>query len=222
MTLEAVVFDMDGVLVDSETYWMKSRQDFAYALGKVWTEDDQRHVMGRSTHEWGYAMKSRLDIAMPVDEIVADIKQRVIAQYQQRLPVLPGAVEAVRMAAARYRVALASGSPKEIIQRVLHLTQLDSYFQVVISGDEIRRGKPAPDIYMESLRRLDVHPQHALGIEDSANGLRALKATGMVSVAVLNPTFPLSDDALTAADHTLNSLVEFSPAFLYKIMPVTP
>jgi mannitol-1-/sugar-/sorbitol-6-/2-deoxyglucose-6-phosphatase len=220
MQIEAVVFDMDGVLVDSEGYWMKARQDFAHALGKTWTDEDHRCLMGTSTYEWGAIMKNRLDIAMPVHDIVNDIKQRVNAQYQQRMPLLAGVVEAVQLASQHYRVALASGSPREIITRVLQITELAPYFEVVVSGDDVQRGKPSPDIYLESLRQLRVSPQNAIGIEDSANGLKSLKAADMTAVAVLNPAFPLSDEALATADAVLNSLTDFSLVFVSSIRRV--
>jgi HAD superfamily hydrolase (TIGR01509 family) len=208
---------MDGVLVDSEVYWQQSREDFARALGKLWTPDDHRACMGRSTLEWAEIMRERLDLDWSLDQIIADIKARVIAHYEERLPVLPGALEAVRTAATIYKVALASGSATAIIQLVMQRTRLDQVFEAVIYGDDIPRGKPAPDIYLEAARRLGVSPAQSVGIEDSANGLRSLKAAGMRAIAVPSPSFPLPEDILKLADRVLPSLEAFSVGLVQSL-----
>jgi HAD superfamily hydrolase (TIGR01509 family) len=210
LPVEAVIFDMDGVLVDSEVYWQESREDFARAVGKIWKPEDQRQAMGRSTVGWAQLMQERLAVDMPIDNIIADIKARVIARYEQRLPVLPGALEAVKKAASAYEVALASGSETSIIQLVMERTGLGEIFDVVVYGDTIPRGKPAPDIYLETARRLGVPPEQAVGIEDSANGIRALKAAGMYAIAVPSPAFLLPDEILALANATLPSLEAFT------------
>ncbi len=215
MPLEAIIFDMDGVLVDSEVYWWQSRVDFAHALNKVWTPDDQRHAMGRNTVEWGHVMQEILQLDdWTVDEITADVKRRVIERLRTHLPILPNAIEAVQIAASHTRVALASGSPTEVIQTVMSLTGLDQVFETLVFGDTIANGKPAPDIYLEATRRLGVDPRACLGIEDSGNGLKSLKAAGMIALAVPSPEFPLPPEILALADLKMNSLTEFTPAFL--------
>lgn len=210
MTIQAVIFDMDGVLVDSEVYWRESREEFAAALGKAWTADDHRAAMGRSTMEWARVMQERLRLDMSPEQIAADIKARLIAHYEKRLPLLPGALEAVHTAKSAYRVALASGSPTEIIQEVMKLTGLDDVFEIVVYGDDMPNGKPAPDIYLEAARRLGVPPAQCVGIEDSGNGIRAVKAAGMIAIAVPSPGFPLPDEILRLADLVLPSLEAFS------------
>jgi mannitol-1-/sugar-/sorbitol-6-/2-deoxyglucose-6-phosphatase len=210
LTIQAVIFDMDGVLVDSEVYWRKSREEFARALGKVWTDEDQRLAMGRNTIEWAHVMQTRLNLDMSLEQIMADVKARVIAHYEQRLPVLPGALEAVRTAASAYRIALASGSPTEIIQEVMRLTGLDQVFEAIVYGDDMPNGKPAPDIYLETARRLNIPPAQCVGIEDSANGIRSVKAAGMIAIAVPSPEFPLPDEVLRLADQVMPSLETFS------------
>lgn len=217
MAIEAVIFDMDGVLVDSEVYWAASREEFAREIGKTWAHDDHWAVMGRSTVGWAQIMQERLGVDMTIDQIIADMKRRMIAHYEERLPVRPGAVEAVRLAAGQYRVALASGSPTEIIRRVMELTGLDQVFEVMIFGDTIPNGKPAPDIYLEALRQLGVAPEAAVGVEDSANGIRALKAAGMYAIAAPSPMFPLAADILRLADTKIDSLEDFSLALVQAI-----
>lgn len=210
MPIEAVIFDMDGVLVDSERYWLEARVEFAAERGLTWTMDDQRLAMGRATVEWAKVMQERLHLDMTVEATMDDVIARVNRKYAERFPGLPGALEAVHAAAAVYPVALASGSPTKVIQNVMALTALDKVFQTIVYGDDLERGKPAPDIYFETARRLGVDPTHCLGIEDSANGVRALHAAGMISIAVPSPGFTLPDDVVALADRVLPSLESFS------------
>jgi mannitol-1-/sugar-/sorbitol-6-/2-deoxyglucose-6-phosphatase len=210
MPIEAVIFDMDGVLVDSEVYWIQARQTFAKTHGKSWTMDDHRVAMGRNTLEWAKVVQERLELHLDLDVIIAEIKQHLITHYEQRLPLLPGAIEAVKTAASAYPVALASGSPKDIIDYVMNLTGLDQVFQHVVYADDMTHGKPAPDVYLHTAKLLNVPPDVCVGIEDSPNGIRSLRAAGMSIIAVPSPGFPLADDVSALADVKLDSLEEFS------------
>jgi HAD superfamily hydrolase (TIGR01509 family) len=210
MPIEAVIFDMDGVLVDSEVYWKRAREGFARDVGKVWTMDDQKATMGRNTIEWAHVMKERLSLDMPLQQVMDEIIRRVLAQCAERLPVRPGAIESVHKAASRYRVALASGSPTQVIEYVMTHTELNKVFETIVFGDTIANGKPAPDIYLEALRRLGVAPENSVGIEDSGNGIRSLHNAGMHIIAAPSPEFPLSDDLLKLAEVVIGSLEEFS------------
>ncbi len=217
MAFQAVIWDMDGVLVDSEVYWLKARQDFANAMGKTWTDADQRQAMGRSTIEWAHVMKDILQPEMTVDAIMADVIRRVMAQYDEYLPTRPGAIEAVQLSAQHFKVALASGSPTPVIQHVLKLTGLDQVLPIVVYGDDMKNGKPAPDIYIEAMRQLGVTPEVSLGVEDSGNGIRALKAAHMVAIAAPSPAFPLSDELLQLADAHITTLEDFTLALIQGI-----
>jgi HAD superfamily hydrolase (TIGR01509 family) len=210
MAVKAVIFDMDGVLIASEGIWFETRVDFARAHGKDWKMDDQRACMGVNTIEWGHIMKQRLGLEMPVEDIMAEVKSRLIARLIEKLPVLPGAIEAVQAAAAAYPIALASGSPTEVILKVTQLMGIDKLFRTMVFGDDMARGKPAPDIYLETARRLAINPTDCAGVEDSGNGVRSLKAAGMKIIAVPSPGFPLSQELLALADRVLPSLTEFS------------
>lgn len=213
MPIEAVIYDMDGVLVDSEVYWLKARVDFAQALGKTWTDNDQRAAMGRSTVEWAAVMQERLALDMTLDEIMTEIISRVRAQYDERMPDRPGALDSVHKLAesGRFRMGLASGSPTGVIQHVLALTGLEKFFEVMVYGDDMKHGKPAPDIYIEAMKKLGVtDPARAVGIEDSGNGIRSLKAAGMKVVAAPSPAFPLGDDLLALADRHITTLEDFT------------
>jgi len=217
MSIAAVIFDMDGVLVDTEKSWQRARVDFATGLGKPWTLDDQRRLMGSSTREWVHYMQERLGLDMPDAQVEDEIKNRLLSYYEQKLPLPPGAVEAVQLAAGHYRVGLASGSAHWAIDAIMRLTGLRPLFGALVSGDEVARGKPAPDVFLETARRLGTSPEQIVGIEDSANGIRALKAAGMKAIAVPTPEIPLSLEVLAMADITLSSLAQFDLKLLQKL-----
>jgi len=217
MAIKAVIFDMDGVLVDSEVYWAKSRGEFAHDRNKEWTDNMQRQAMGQSTIGWAKVMKEALSLDESLDEIIVEMKERVIANYELKMPTRPGAIESVKHMKEYYRVGLASGSPTEIIKAVLRITELDQIFEVIIYGDDIPRGKPAPDIYLEAVKQLGVNPDVTVGIEDSANGIRSLKAAGMYAVAAPSPDFPLPDEILALVDAHLTTLEDFTRDLIRKI-----
>ncbi len=217
MPIKAVIFDMDGVLVDSEVYWDKSRVEFAQDRGKVWTDEFQRLAMGQSTVGWAKVMKDKLELDETIDDIITEMKKRVIAHYEERMPTRPGAIESVKHMKEHYRVGLASGSPTEIIKAVLRITGLDQIFEVMIYGDDVPKGKPAPDIYVEAMKQLGVTPDVTIGIEDSANGVRALKNAGMYAVAAPSPDYPLSDEILEMVDAHITTLEDFNVDLIHKI-----
>ena len=206
----AVIFDMDGVLIDSEPVWNRVRQKLAAEHGRIWDDDLQRACMGRSTVEWAEVMRTGIPLRMTVPEVIEVVVARMVEEYERQLPLLPGAVEAVRRMAAAFPVALASGSMTTLIHHVLRASGLEQVIPVVVLGDTIPRGKPAPDIYLEAARRLGAAPEHCAGIEDSANGLRALRAAGMKAVAVPSPEYPLAEDVLALAHLRLRTLDELT------------
>lgn len=210
MPIEAVVFDMEGVLMDSEPYWKVAREGFASALHKPWSMDDQRACMGRNTVEWAQVMKDRLGLDWELDDIISDTIRRVLEQYDQRLPLREGAVGAVQRMASHYKVALASGSPTAVIDYAMKHSGLDIYLEIRVYGDTILNGKPAPDIYLEALRLLDVQPENAAGIEDSSNGIRSLHNAGMKVIAAPSEGFDLPSDVLALANHVVAHMDEIT------------
>jgi len=206
MSFDAIIFDMDGVLVDSEVYWLKSRQEFAQARGKTWTDADQRQAMGRNTIEWAAVMRERLHLDEPLESIMSEMIDRVKAHYDERLPLRPGALQAVHTASSRARVALASGSPTAIIQHVMRLTGLDGVFEAMFYGDDYPNGKPAPDVYLATCGGLGVEPRRCAGIEDSGNGIRSVVAAGMLCVAAPSPAFPLADDLVALCARKVDTM----------------
>lgn len=210
MPIRAVIFDVDGLLVDSEASWHKAAVDFIGTHGRSWTENDHRRNMGATPQEWARYMREHFDLAATDETIQASVMALVMQRYEEHLPVFPGALEAVRTAAAAYHVAVASGSPCELIRRVASLTGLGKVFQTIVSGEDVLRGKPAPDIYLEAARRLDVPPHQCVGVEDSANGILALKAAGMFCIAVPSAAYPVPRNILDQANRVLRSLRDFS------------
>jgi len=210
--IEAIVFDLDGVLVDSEEIWDEARRMLAQERGLAWPESAQRDMMGMSSGEWSRYIHERIGLEESPEEISTEVVRRLEQIYRRHLPLLEGAVEAVERMSERFRLGLASSSNRPIIDLVLELAGVAGEFEVTVSSEEVERGKPAPDVYLEVLRRMAVAPERAAAIEDSTNGLLSAKAAGVLVVAVPNPAFPPRADALAAADVVLNSLAELTPA----------
>jgi len=209
--IQAVVFDLDGVLVDSEHVWDEARKELAAERGGRWHDQASRDMMGMSSLEWSRYMHDVIGLEDPPEEISAEVVQRLEEIYRRELPLIDGAVEAVERLAARWPLGLASSSNRELIDLVLELSGLAQNFRVTVSSEEVARGKPAPDVYLEAARRLGVAPEGCAAIEDSENGIRSAKAAGMRVLAIPNPQFPPAEDALALADDVLDSLRELTP-----------
>jgi HAD superfamily hydrolase (TIGR01509 family) len=206
----AVVFDLDGVLVDSEHVWDEVREGLARERGGRWHERAQADMMGMSSTEWSRYMHDVVGLENTPEEINAEVVRRMRLRYEEELPLLPGAVKAVRRVAADFRLGLASSSNRPLIDAVLAATGLGDVFEVTVSSEEVARGKPAPDVYLEAARRLAVDPAACAAVEDSANGIRSARAAGMRVLAIPNPRYPPPEDALALADVVLDSLEELT------------
>lgn len=209
--VEAVVFDLDGVIVDSEHVWDEVRQRLAEERGGRWHPDASRDMMGMSSPEWSRYMHEQIGVPGSPEEINAEVVRRLEAVYRERLPLLPGAAEAVEALAARWPLGLASSSNRELIDLVLDASGLGPRFAATVSSEEVPRGKPAPDVYLEAARRLGVDPARAVAVEDSENGIKSARAAGMRVVAIPNPQYPPADDALALADVVLPSVGDLTP-----------
>jgi HAD superfamily hydrolase (TIGR01509 family) len=213
--IDAVVFDLDGVILDSEELWNEVREGLARERGGSWSEQAQADMMGMSSKEWSQYMHDVVGLSDPPEEINREVVRRMLDRYTKRLPLIDGAVEAVKRMAARWPLGLASSSNRELIDRALEVSGLAPYFRTTVSSEEVGRGKPAPDVYLEAARRLEVDPRRCAAIEDSANGIRSAHAVGMLVVAIPNPAFPPPDDVLALASVVLQSISELEPRILH-------
>ena len=208
--IQAVIFDLDGVIVDSEHLWDEIRRGLAEERGGRWSESASRDMMGMSSLEWSRYMHDVIGLAEPPDEISAEVVRRLEDVYRDELPLFDGAVAAVERLARRWPLGLASSSNRELIDLVLELSGLERRFRASVSSEEVARGKPAPDVYLEAARRVGVAPEHCAAIEDSHNGIRSAKAAGMRVVVIPNPRYPPGEKALGLADIRLESIAELT------------
>jgi HAD superfamily hydrolase (TIGR01509 family) len=212
--IEAVVFDLDGVIVDSEHVWEEVRAAYTREAGREYTDRATRDMMGMSSLEWSAYMASELGVPGTPEEINAAVVERMLARYGEAPPLIPGAAEAVRAIAARRPVGIASSSNPELIEVVLRASGLAEVVSVAVSSEDVAHGKPAPDVYLEAARRLGVEPSRCAAVEDSHNGIRSARAAGMRVIAIPNAHFPPGEDALAEADVVLGSIDELTPALV--------
>ena len=208
---EAVVFDLDGVLIASEEVWDAVRERYVRERGGRYDEEVQRAMMGMSAPEWSAFLHEDAGVPDEPEAINRDVVQLMLEAYRRELPLLPGAVEAVRRTAGAFPLALASSSNREIFETVLELAGLAQCFHTTVSSEEVERGKPAPDVYLEAARRLGVEPGRCAAVEDSHAGIRSAKSAGMRVMAIPNANYPPDEEALELADVTLASLDELTP-----------
>ncbi|MGW5106906.1 HAD family hydrolase [Nocardia sp. NPDC004123] len=211
----AIVFDMDGVLIDTEPIWEEVRRAYIEEMRGRWLPDTQDRLMGMSTAEWSrYLSADLLDGRRTPDEVAEDVINRMAARYGDHLPLMPDAVDTVRRLAGIYTLGLASSSPRRLIDVVLDHMGVTDLFAATVSTEEVARGKPAPDGYLEAAARLGIDPDACVAIEDSSNGLRAAHAAGMTVIAVPHPKYPPAMDALALAAYVAGSLKEITPELM--------
>ena len=208
---DAVVFDLDGLLLDTEQVWDDVREGLVRERGGRWHDRAQADMMGMSSTEWSRYLHDELGLAEPPEELNRIVVERMEERYRQQLPLVDGAAEAVRRLAGRWPLGLASSSNRPLIDLALDLMGVADLFRATVSSEEVDRGKPAPDVYLEAARRLGVKPENAVAVEDSASGIRSAKAAGMGVVAIPNAHFPPPDDVLELADVRLGSLAALTP-----------
>ena len=208
--IEAVVFDLDGVIVDSEQVWDDVRKTLVRERGGRWHERAQAEMMGMSSPEWSRYLHDEVGLAEPPEEINAEVVRRMLERYRVELPLIDGAVEAVKRLAADLALGVASSSNRPLIETVLEGGGITEFFAATVSSEEVARGKPAPDVYLEAARRLNVAPERCAAIEDSSNGLLAAHAAGMRVIAVPNLHYPPAEDTLRSAAVVLRSPAELT------------
>ena len=213
----AIIFDLDGVLLDSEQRWNEAKEALVREAGGTWLEKAPEVMMGMSSPEWSAYLRDDLGVQRDLDAINDDVVRRMHESYEDGLPLLPGALETVRALAARWPLGLASSSNREIIDVFLERSGVGDLFGATVSSEQVARGKPAPDVYVETARRLGVDPRACVAIEDSANGLRAAHAAGMPVVAAPNPHYPPGDDALALAAAVVDGVGDVTPELVASL-----
>jgi HAD superfamily hydrolase (TIGR01509 family) len=212
--VEAVVFDLDGVLIDSEAAWDAARRALVAERGGTWREEATRAMMGMSAPEWSRYLVEELGVPVAPAEVDGAVVDALLRGYAGRLPLLPGAVEAVERMAAAAPLGLASSSNRRVIDLVLAEMGVAGRFAATVSSEEVARGKPAPDVYTEAVRRLGAQARGCVAIEDSENGIRSAAAAGLRVIAVPNAAFPPAADALALAALVLDGVAQVTPEAL--------
>jgi HAD superfamily hydrolase (TIGR01509 family) len=208
--IEAVIFDLDGVLLDSEQLWDRARRETVDSHGGRWPPHGTQHMQGMSSTEWAAYLAQHAGIEASHDQIIEAVLERLLAHYRNELPLVPGAVAAVERMGAQWPLGLASSSNRPVIDAVLALAALQQLFTVTVSSEEVPRGKPSPDVYLEVTHRMNVKPSNAVAVEDSENGIRSAKAAGLFVAALPNPQFPPPADVLDTAGLVLRDLDELT------------
>ncbi|QKW32894.1 HAD family phosphatase [Actinomadura sp. NAK00032] len=211
MSLQAIVFDLDGVLIDSEPVWEEVRRGYVAEHGGRWLPDTQDRLMGMSTEEWASYIATDLVDGVTAEEVAYEVVDQMSQRYDDGLPLLPGAEDAVRRLAQYRPLGLASSSPRALIDLVLGKLGVEGLFRTTVSTEEVENGKPAPDGYLTVAAQMDVTPGNCVAIEDSSNGLRSAHAAGMTVIAIPRPAHPASEDALALAAHVASDLSEVTP-----------
>jgi HAD superfamily hydrolase (TIGR01509 family) len=215
--IAAVVFDLDGVLVDSEAAWDAARRELVREQGGTWKDSATLDMLGMSSLEWSRYVADELGVNLPPEEISTRVVRQLLAAYRNELPLFPGALQAVQRLADRWPLGLASSSNPEVIELVLSESGLDRYFAGWVSSTEVGRGKPAPDVYLETALKLRVEPGDCVAIEDSENGIRSAHTAGMSVIAIPNADFAPPPDVLDLADHLAESLDELTPELVERV-----
>jgi HAD superfamily hydrolase (TIGR01509 family) len=215
--IDAVVFDMDGVIVDSEPVWQQVRVELVGDHGQAWTTADGDACRGRESREWSARISQRIRGALTPQEVFDEVLMRMIAAYEEVLPVFPGAVEAIETIGQEYAVAVASGSPRALVDLVLGRTGLNRLSATVGYGDEVGRGKPAPDVYLGVLDRMGVAPERAVGVEDSVSGLESVLSAGMHAIAIVSPGYHLPQEIVARAALRLSRLGDLTLPMLESL-----
>jgi len=214
---DAVIFDLDGVLMDSEQRWNAAKEELVREAGGRWRDEAPDVMMGMSSPEWSAYLRDDLGVAMDADAISRDVVRRMEDGYRRGLPLLPGAATVVPELARRWPLGLASSSNREIIDLVLDLAGFADAFRATVSSEEVARGKPDPDVYLEAARRLGADPARCVAIEDSSNGLRAAVAAGMAVIAVPNAHYPPAADALALAAARVPVVGDITAALVERV-----
>ena len=214
--IDAVIFDLDGVLVESEQLWDAARRELVTEAGGTWRPGATRAMQGMSSTEWSAYLHDALGVPMDPGRISDAVVARLLTMYRAHLPLLPGAADAVERLGTRWPLGLASSSNRPVIDTVLEVAGLARWFRATVSSEEVPRGKPSPDVYLEAARRLNVEPARCAAIEDSANGARSAVTAGMTTLLIPNRSYPPPAEARDAAAAVLHQLADLTVAVVER------
>ena len=215
--IEAIIFDLDGIIIESEQVWERVRRNFTESHGGHWREDSSRHMMGLSTREWAHYLTADLGVRMSGDEAADQVILEMKAEYDRNLPLMPGAAAAVRELSVRWPLAVASGSPLSLIDAVLEGASIRDAFQLLVSCDDVAAGKPAPDVYLEAARQLNVSVERCVVVEDSSNGIKSAATAGASIIAIPNRMYPPDETVLGLARVVLADIKRLTPRAVSRL-----
>jgi beta-phosphoglucomutase-like phosphatase (HAD superfamily) len=213
---QSVIFDLDGTLVETEQIWRDVRREFVTAQGGRWNAGAAAAMIGMRTGEWADYIHADLGVALPPGEIAKAVVAGVIARLQS-VPVLPGAPGALERLAGAFALGLATSASLPVAAAVLEKTGWRRFFEVVVSADDVQRGKPAPDVYLRALGLMRADPSRTAAVEDSANGIRSAHAAGLAVIAIPNREFPPDAAALALASKVLPNLDALDVALVREV-----
>lgn len=214
----SVIFDLDGVLIESEEPWFETRREYAATFGLSWSEADQLAIIGKNSREWSAYMHEVTGIPRSFEQIFDDMVALVVQRFQEKSPLMEGAETVVGELGRIYTLAIASSAPRVLIDWTLQVFRWDQFFRVAVSADECARGKPSPDVYLAAREKLGADGTPTVAIEDSSSGLLAAKSAGLLVIAVPNPRFPPSKEALEVADCAVRRLGELTPPLIESLL----
>lgn len=214
----AVIFDLDGTLVNTEAEWDRIRRGLAAAQGLPWPDSATTDQMGMATQQWSAYMVERVGVAGTPEEVADQVIDEMVALYRRGLDVLPGAIEVVHRMAARGPIGLASSSPRILIDTALEVMGVSRLFGATCSTAEVGgRGKPDPAAFLTVAADLGVAPGNCVVVEDSTNGVLAGHRAGMKVIAIPQPFHPPAPHALDLADAVLDRLDELTDDLLDRL-----
>jgi HAD superfamily hydrolase (TIGR01509 family) len=208
--ISAVIFDLDGVIIDTEEVWEDVRRGYVASFGRSFLADSQDRMMGMSTPEWSTHLAEDVGVPRTPAQVAEDVLGQMALRYKSDLPLIAGSVETVRRLGARFTLGLASSSARILIDQVLATAGIADAFGVTLSTEEVPRGKPAPDVYLAAAEKLGLSPSACAAIEDSSNGLRSAAAAGLAVIAVPHGVYPPAPDALAQASLVVSDLSELT------------
>lgn len=215
---QAVIFDLDGTLTDTEAVWDAERRSLLAQEGLVWSEADSLATMGMSTPEWSGYMAMQKNFGPGSEAAARRTIDALLARYRRDLPVLPGAREAVRRLGDHWPLGVASSSPRVLIERALEVMGVRDLIRVVRSTEEgVAKGKPAPDAFLWVAEQLGSEPAHTVVIEDSGNGILAGLNAGMPVIAIPPHFLPPSDELLARTAAVLDGLDDLSVDLVQRV-----